>query len=183
MVDLSHLRNNRKVVTATLAGVAVVAISVGVGVGLTRGPGESPVDDSVPTGQADTEPLGDKESFLRVDAPLEEVPEGADIVDGEKSKRVGVNYNRDWGSGGDDAWGGGGGSPVRCPDGSIAAKAGKANAGAVTAAGKSGKSGQFGRRCKYFSLCILHMSLFYKFTRHSLIIRSLPYSESIQYAP
>ncbi len=156
MVDLSHLRNNRKVVTATLAGVAVVAISVGVGVGLTRGPGESPVDDSVPTGQADTEPLGDKESFLRVDA-LDEVPE-EDIVDGvEKSKRVGVNYNSDWGSGGDNAWSGGG-SPVRCPDGSIAAKAGKANAGAViAAAGKSGKSGQPGRRCKYLSLHTSHL--------------------------
>jgi hypothetical protein len=157
MVDLSHLRNNRKVVTATLAGVAVVAISVGVGVGLTRGPGESPVDDSVPTGQADTEPLGDKESFLRVDA-LDELPEGADIVDGEKSKRVGVNYNSGWGSGGDNAWGGGGGSPVRCPDGSIAAKAGKANAGAViAAAGKSGKSGQPGRRCKYLSWHTTHI--------------------------
>lgn len=156
MVDLSHLRNNRKVVTATLAGVAVVAISVGVGVGLTRGPGESPVDDSVPTGQADTEPLGDKESFLRVDA-LDEVPE-EDIVDGvEKSKRVGVNYNGDWGSRGDNAWSGGG-SPVRCPDGSIAAKAGKANAGAViAAAGKSGKSGQPGRRCKYLSLHTSHL--------------------------
>lgn len=168
MVDLSHLRNNRKVVTATLAGMAVVAISVGVGVGLTRRPengGKSPIDDSVPT-IADTKdggaPLGDKESFLRVDVPVEdvldEVPE-ADIVDEvDKSKRVGVNYNGDWGGGG-NTWGGGGntwsggGSTIRCPDGSIAAKAGKGTA--VSAAGKSGKSGQDGqpgRRCKYLAL-------------------------------
>ena len=136
-----------------------MAISVGVGVGLTRGPGESPVDDSVPTGQADTEPLGDKESFLRVDA-LDEVPE-EDIVDEVKSKRVGVNYNSDWGSGGDNAWGSGKSGKsgqVRCQDASIAAKAGKANAGAViVAAGKSGKSGQPGRRCKYFSLHTTHL--------------------------
>jgi hypothetical protein len=99
MVDLSHLRNNRKVITGTLAGLAVVAISVGVGVGVTRGKkgaGDLPIDvDSVST-VADigiepsgieptaTEPFTGKESFLRADGfdrdTVDEIPE-ADAMD------------------------------------------------------------------------------------------------------
>lgn len=89
MVDSSHLRNNRKVITTALAGVAVVAISVGVGVGVTRSKNEAqePIapetPESVPTILEKEEvPLADKESFLRLDEPediLDEIPEAEEI--------------------------------------------------------------------------------------------------------
>ena len=95
MVDLSHLRNNRKVITATLAGVAVVAISVGVGVGITSEKNEALTLDSTPTVADYDEQIDDKESFLSVEEPeediLDEIPEsdGEDEIDMVKSSRYG----------------------------------------------------------------------------------------------
>lgn len=100
MVDL----RNRKVITASLAGVAVVAVSVGVGLGVTRGKNTSGVDGEPPVAKSDPDaadyspgPLVEKESFLRHDDPtdiLDEVEE-----DAAKSPRVSVTYKNQWGGG------------------------------------------------------------------------------------
>src|SRR6056300_1184863 len=106
MVDL----RNRKVITASLAGVAVVAVSVGVGLGVTRGKntggvdGEPPVADSAPdVADYSPGPLVEKESFLRHDEPkdvLDEISEADETVEEESDRaapRVSVSYKNQWG--------------------------------------------------------------------------------------
>ncbi len=119
MVDL----RNRKVITASLAGVAVVAVSVGVGLGVTRGKnkvgvdGEPPVADSAPdVADYSPGPLVEKESFLRHDEPkdvLDEISEADETVEEESDRaapRVSVSYKNQWGGGSKSSKGG----PWKC---------------------------------------------------------------------
>ena len=147
MVDISHLRN-RKVIAASLVGVAVVAISVGVGVGVTRGKKRVHDDTSNAADSADDihlpGPSVDKDSFLRIneipdildaisEAEAEEVVEQVDA-----SPRVHVNYNS-------NIWRGGG--SWKCGSGSSSSKGSK---GSSSSSSKSSPKGR--RRCKFLSL-------------------------------
>jgi hypothetical protein len=167
MVDLSHLRNNRKVITATLAGVALVAISVGVGVGVTRGKkggaGDPPIDaDSshIVTDNGAEPLLADKESFLRADGftdILDEIPEveEEEVEEEERTPRVPVDYANTWGG---SEWGSSWGGNSKC--GSWSGSTGKSGkSGSLWGSGKSGKSGSGRRQCKFFPLP-LTISLF-----------------------
>ena len=102
MVDL----RNRKVITASLAGVAVVAVSVGVGLGVTRGKnkvgvdGEPPVADSAPdVADYSPGPLVEKESFLRHDDPADILDEVSEEASDRAAPRVSVSYKNEWGGG------------------------------------------------------------------------------------